>query len=541
MSKPECNETAPESVSVETRTASKARTSVLADGTPVDPDYYQSKHYILSQLEQRKASEKTSMTETDKKPAKEGVDKTTTAMLKSGAISEDDGWLLASMELAIRNPFCIANHPAQEQVKFYQKVFLMSSIFMFMVACATLLWTWWWGMLIQGGTKPIMPCRGNGDTFGKVRLCNDTSSEWNTELGDDGCDESAPLSICVEDSCVNSVDDELRNCWYVAAFVMVIFAAYMLLLFRRDQAGKGLLTCACFIEGILGGAGTLHYDSSIFLEFFTYLTCTSVLALIVFSKYCQKNMPEWEKLPNQVGSTRITVPDVETVVHGAVKKAYFLGAAIVTGVSLIWHFGTPIRLTGGSTIAFFLAIFTLWLSVGWLIREISWTQHKYDADQYVNMCISFHVDLYCIFILFTIFVFFLLNDSIHQGPIACAPTCCSGLAHQGERCARFACGVPGKSQQIGAAADGTVPAGDSMKSSKKGQSQHVEKEVETQEAWRRRKAINAGCAFGILALAGMSFFAPQVSFAVSLGICMGLPFFRAVQNRESKEEDHSNV
>jgi len=140
------------------------RVSVLADGTTVDQEYYQSKHYILSQLEQRR--DDGSVADTDKpKSAKANVDSATNAMLKSGAISEDDGWLLASMELTIRNPFCIANHPAQDQQKFYQKVLMISSIFMFMVAFATLMWTWWWGIIIKGGTKPIMPCRGDGTTL----------------------------------------------------------------------------------------------------------------------------------------------------------------------------------------------------------------------------------------------------------------------------------------------------------------------------------------------------------------------------------------
>ena len=35
-------------------TSRQARMSVLADGTTVDQEYYQSKHYILSQLEERK-------------------------------------------------------------------------------------------------------------------------------------------------------------------------------------------------------------------------------------------------------------------------------------------------------------------------------------------------------------------------------------------------------------------------------------------------------------------------------------------------------
>jgi len=91
----------------------------------------------------------------------------------------------------------------------------------------------------------------------------------------------------------------------------------------------------------------------------------------------------------------------------------------------------------------------------------------------------------------------------------------------------------------GSSDDGTVPAGEAGQSAKQTeQSQKIEKEVETAEAWRKRKMINAACAFGILGLAGISFFAPQLSFAVALAICVGLPFFRAVQN---KEEDHSNV
>jgi len=108
---------------------------------------------------------------------------------------------------------------------------------------------------------------------------------------------------------------------------------------------------------------------------------------------------------------------------------------------------------------------------------------------------------------------------------------------QGQRCAHFVCGVPGKGISAQPSADGTAPVAESQ-SQKKSQSQHVEKEVETIEAYRRRKMINAACAFGIMALAGISFFAPQLSFAVALAICVGLPFFRAAQN---KEEDHSNV
>eukprot|EP00746_Dinoflagellata_sp_MGD_P160080 gnl/MRDRNA2_/MRDRNA2_86804_c0_seq13.p1 gnl/MRDRNA2_/MRDRNA2_86804_c0~~gnl/MRDRNA2_/MRDRNA2_86804_c0_seq13.p1 ORF type:complete len:252 (+),score=41.68 gnl/MRDRNA2_/MRDRNA2_86804_c0_seq13:1-756(+) len=251
-------------------------------------------------------------------------------------------------------------------------------------------------------------------------------------------------------------------------------------------------------------------------------------------------MPEWEKLPNQVGSTRVTVPEVETVIQATVKKAYFMGAGICSVVALLWHFGTPVRVTGGSTIAFFLALFTLWLAVGWIVREMSWTQHKYDADQYVNMCISFHVDLYCLFILFLIFCFFVLNDSCHQGPIGCAPSCCAMMGYQAERCARFACGVPPRNalngDQKASTDDGSSAPGSDA--SGQGKSQHVEKEVETVEAWKRRKMINAACACGILGLAGISFFAPQLSFAVALAVCVGLPFFRAAQN---KEQDHSNV
>jgi len=510
--------------------------SVLADGTTVDQEYYQSKHYILSQLEQKRGGEKSSADKS--KSTKENVETATAAMLKSGAISQDDGWLLASMETSFRNPFCIANHPAPDQQKFYQKVFVISSIFMGMVAFATLMWTWWWGILIKGGTQPIMPCRGNGNTFGVVRLCNDTSGDFNTELTEDGCDEGAPLSVCVEDSCVNNVDDDLRNCWYIAAFVMTVMAAYMLLLFRRDAAGKGLLSCACFIEGVLGGAATLHYDSSIFLEFFTYLTCTTVIGLVFFTKFTQKNMPEWEKLPNQVGSTRATVPEVEILMHGAVKKSFLIGGAITSFVALVWHFGIPSRLTGGSTIAFFLAIFALWLSIGWIIRETSWTQHKYDADQHVNMCISFHVDLYCIFILVLVFSVFVLNASCHTGPM-CPATCGMMLGEQCSRCARWGCGCSGRNVSKDAGADGSsAPTTSDDGPSTKGKSEHVEKEVETEEAYKRRKMINAACAVGILSLGGVSFIVPQLSFAAALALCVGLPFFRAVQN---KEEDHSNV
>jgi ABC-type multidrug transport system fused ATPase/permease subunit len=528
---------------------SKARMSVLADGTSVDQDYFQSKAYILDQLEAKRAQNievdgsKSLQEKASKSQEKgEGVDKATNAMLKSGAISEDDGWLLASMELPIRNPFCIANHPAKDQVRVYQKVFLMSSIFMFMVALATVMWTWWWGILIQQGMKPIMPCMGRNDvTFGKVRFCNDTSDKWNTELTDDGCNEDAPLSVCVEDTCINDPDVELRSCWYVAAFVMVVFAAYMLLLFRRDQAGKGLLSCACFIEGILGGAGTLHYDSSVFLEFFTYLTSASLLGLMIFTYFSRKNMEMWEKLPTQVGSTSMKVPAIEHAIHGAVKKAYVIGGCITTFLALVWHFGTPVRLTGGSTLAFFLALFTLAISIGWILREISWTQHKYDADQFVNMCISFHVDLYCICILFMTFTFFILNDSCHAGPIQCCPKFINACQIMGSRCTIFICGCSKKKEED--QSDDLSVTGSQSIQKRNSMSVQVDKEVETTEAWRRRKMVNAGCAFGILALTGLSFFRPELSFAAALFICVFLPFFRAATNKEdvSETQDQANV
>jgi len=215
-----------------------------------------------------------------------------------------------------------------------------------------------------------------------------------------------------------------------------------------------------------------------------------------------------------------------------------MSAGVVTVVSLMWHFAIPTRLTGGSTLAFFLALFILWIAVGWIVREMSWTQRKYDPEQFINMCISFHVDLYCIWILFMIFCFFVLNDSCHEGPIGCLPTCLTMCGVQGQRCAGFICGISGRSGGTQASPDGQAPPDSPTGTSRKSQSQHVEKEVETADAWRRRKMINAACAFGILGLAGISFFAPQLSFAIALALCVGLPFFRAAQN---KEEDHSNV
>jgi hypothetical protein len=116
-------------------TASQARMGCLADGTTVDQEYYQSKNYIMEQLEAKRAARKS---EDEKKGGdgsasqagaasqapKEG-DKpdVSSMMLQSGAVSKDDGWLLASMEVPMRNPFCIANHGAADQIKYYQKVF----------------------------------------------------------------------------------------------------------------------------------------------------------------------------------------------------------------------------------------------------------------------------------------------------------------------------------------------------------------------------------------------------------------------------------
>jgi len=259
-----------------------------------------------------------------------------------------------------------------------------------------------------------------------------------------------------------------------------------------------------------------------------------VLSLILFTQLSKKKMEEWEKLPNQVGSTRSSVPEVEIVIFGLVKKCLWISCGVVLVIAFIWHFGQVAQLTGGSNVAFILAVFVTMISTGWIMREMSWAQHKYDPDQFVNMCISFHVDLYCIFILFMLFVVFVMSDSCQSGA-QCPMTCGYMCAVQGERCARFACGVPGRTGLSGKNVSGDAPVSQSQKE----KSQKCVKEVETDEQWRRRKMINAACAFGILFLGALSFVAAPVSFAIALGICIFLPFFRA--RMAKTEEDHSNV
>jgi hypothetical protein len=450
------------------------------------------------------------------------------------------------MEVPMRNPFCISNHPAADQIKFYQRVFLTTSIFLFFVALATLLWAWIW-MSMSKDTPPIMPCRGNGNTFGVLRMCNESVPDGGNALGsDDGCDESSALSVCAEDSCVTDPFDEnqVKSCWYLAAFVMTINASYMLLLFRRDAAGKGLLSCACFIEGMLGGAGTLHYDSSVFVEAFTYMTCTCVLTTIAITVRSKKVLPDWESLPSQVGSSKGTVPEVEEKIIAFLKQNVFASAGLVAFIAFVWHFGISARLTGGSNLAFFLALIVLAISTVWMFREISWTQHKFDPDQHINMCISFHVDLYCIFILFCIFVFFSTSAACSQGgPVMCFPMFCSMMAQQCERACRFGCGCakPASMSEEGAVAAGAVAAAGAAgvaEGGKPKQSIHAQKEVETEEQWKKRKMINAGCAFGLLALGGMAFVAPALSFLAASAVCIGLPMYRAAQN---KTEEQTNV
>jgi hypothetical protein len=184
---------------------------------------------------------------------------------------------------------------------------------------------------------------------------------------------------------------------------------------------------------------------------------------------------------------------------------------------------------GGSHVAFFMALITLGLSIGWVIREMSWCQHKFDPDQYVNECISFHVDLYCIFILLLIFTFFAVSNSCAQGPVSCLPAFCAMMAQQYERCCRFGCGC----QKMDGGKDGDPNA--VAKESSQKNSVHVEKEKETDEQFKRRKMINAGCIAGILALGAMSFFIPHVTFGVSLLICVFLPFMRAKQDAAAED------
>jgi len=50
--------------------------------------------------------------------------------------------------------------------------------------------------------------------------------------------------------------------------------------------------------------------------------------------------------------------------------------------------------------------------------------------------------------------------------------------------------------------------------------------------------INAACAAGLLALGGISFVAPGLSFMAATAVCIGLPMYRAAQN---KTEEQTNV
>merc|ERR1719262_384961 len=225
----------------------------------------------------------------------------------------------------------------------------------------------------------------------------------------------------------------------------------------------------------------------------------------------------------------MSTPEVENVIFPFVKINFIIGAAIVSFIAILWHFAIPARLTGGSHLAFFLALICLWISVGWLLREMGWTQHKYDPEQFVNMCISFHVDLYCVFILFMIFVCVAFSDACHQGPVMCGPAFCQMCALQCERCTRFGCGC------TSAAPAGSESSGDGESGDKGGskKSVHVDKEVETDEQWKKRKMINAACIAGIMFLGALSFFVPHITFAIATAICVFLPFFRA---KTSKEE-----
>jgi len=67
----------------------------------------------------------------------------------------------------------------------------------------------------------------------------------------------------------------------------------------------------------------------------------------------------------------------------------------------------------------------------------------------------------------------------------------------------------------------------------------ITEQLETDEEYKARKKINAATAGMIAVLVGLSFYAPSVTFVVSLGVCVFLPFFRGFQ--KSEEEDTSNV
>merc|ERR1719487_2136815 len=124
------------------------------------------------------------------------------------------------------------------------------------------------------------------------------------------CNIDAAMSVCVQDMCYME-EEGVIVCDYFFAFIAVVCACYMVLLFRRDESGKGLLSSTCFIEGILGGAGTLTWNTTFFIEFFTYscMVCLLVLGLLLFKK--NAITAKYENMADREGSMDMRSSELE--------------------------------------------------------------------------------------------------------------------------------------------------------------------------------------------------------------------------------------
>jgi len=354
------------------------------------------------------------------------VSKSAELLANNALLSGDDAWLVGQGIVSLRNPYCVGNADVAMQLAFWLKVSVWVALYALVVGVSSLAWVrFWLHLKSTGAMSAIMPCKCsscmNPETvIGKdsVMWCPDAvdapdNAEFST--ADDNCKSLGFMyDQCIPDPCINSSDD-LADCWYVTAFALVTLTAYFFLLHRRNSSGRTLLCLTCVVEGVLCGAGTLAWDTVVFLDFFVYHFFMVVCVAISIAVCRHRWHAALGELKNAKGYTGSKTPEAQKAVSKLLTMVLFGSLFIVTVVSFLYYIiGNGFIAIGqrGIAAAIFFPLLLLVVTAIWIMFESHRLQNQFSPDEPLHFVISLHVDMFCVVFFTLLFIFIFIGIAV---------------------------------------------------------------------------------------------------------------------------------
>eukprot|EP00746_Dinoflagellata_sp_MGD_P152067 gnl/MRDRNA2_/MRDRNA2_83417_c0_seq1.p1 gnl/MRDRNA2_/MRDRNA2_83417_c0~~gnl/MRDRNA2_/MRDRNA2_83417_c0_seq1.p1 ORF type:complete len:709 (-),score=114.54 gnl/MRDRNA2_/MRDRNA2_83417_c0_seq1:231-2357(-) len=390
--------------------------------------YYSSKNFVLEGL--KKQESKTSV-------GHASIASHAAELLVSNPMfSTDDAWLIGSRFVNLRNPYCVGNAPVSMQLDFWFKVSIWTTVYAFVVMVAAYAWTSLWLYLKNtGALKAVIPCKcsycNNGfnpqetdPIMGDVLWCNATDS-----LTSSTCTPLSFINQCIPNECISS-EEELQDCWTVTAFGLVVLTSYFFLLHRRDASGRLLLLLTCLVEGVLAAAGTLLWNTTVFIDFFVYHFFTVLIAASAICAFRSK----WEKKlqmslksdANAAGHTGLSRTPAEKSVSQLIGWTLFVSFLIVAGIASIlklvyWSQSDSMKVE--DPLGFLVSLVLFALTLLWLVFEGQRLPKQFCPDEPLHFVISLHVDMFCIVFFSTLYIMIYAGIAMQTGAVGMQTSC----------------------------------------------------------------------------------------------------------------------